>query len=49
MTALENLLNEKNLTSSVTIEARAQAWARAEAATPHGKPVELQKGRVTGE
>lgn len=48
MTALEKLLNEKNLASTVTIDARAQAWARAEAATPHGKPVELQKGRVSG-
>lgn len=49
MTALENLLNEKNLASRVTIDARTESWARAEAATPHGQPVELQKGRVTGD
>lgn len=49
LAALENLLNEKNLASTVTIDAREQAWMRAEAATPHGQPVELKKGRGTGE
>ncbi|MGY4800540.1 nitrile hydratase accessory protein [Teichococcus aerofrigidensis] len=39
--ALEALLAEKGIVAPEALEARRQAWARAAAATPHGRPITL--------
>ena len=39
--ALERLVTEKGLTSDQALSARAEAWRRAHARTPHGQPIVL--------
>ncbi|MEJ0230760.1 nitrile hydratase accessory protein (plasmid) [Klebsiella michiganensis] len=39
--ALENILSDKCVLSSVDIQARTEEWRRAYLNTPHGHPVEL--------
>ena len=42
MAALERLCLEHHLTTGEALEEREHAWARAAAATPHGKPILLE-------
>jgi nitrile hydratase accessory protein len=44
LTALERLITEKNLSNRKELLARKDAWANAYRHTPHGKPVELERG-----
>jgi len=39
--ALENLMEEKNITSADALKKREQEWHDAAARTPHGEPIEL--------
>ncbi len=39
--ALERLVAVRGATDTQALHDRAEAWARAAAATPHGKPIEL--------
>jgi nitrile hydratase accessory protein len=41
LAALEGLLIEKDVASAEALTARKNAWARAAAATPHGRPILL--------
>jgi nitrile hydratase accessory protein len=41
LAALEKLVAAQGATDAAALQARAQAWRRAAAATPHGKPIEL--------
>ena len=41
LAALERLVVEKGVATAETLDARKAAWARAEAATPHGAPILL--------
>jgi nitrile hydratase accessory protein len=41
LTALERLVQEKQLTSAAALSERKEAWADAYRHTPHGRPVEL--------
>ncbi|TJV02330.1 MAG: nitrile hydratase accessory protein [Mesorhizobium sp.] len=43
LAALENLLASKGLAARSDVDAMAQAWERAAHATPHGKPILLEK------
>jgi nitrile hydratase accessory protein len=42
LAALERLASEKAATDSATLARYRDAWGRAAARTPHGKPIELQ-------
>jgi nitrile hydratase accessory protein len=42
LTALERLLAERRIAERGAVAALAEAWQRAAAATPHGKPIRLQ-------
>jgi len=39
--ALEKLVAARGATDAVALQSRAEAWRRAAAATPHGRPIEL--------
>lgn len=41
LSALEHLVQEKNIASAELLAARKAAWVEAYEHTPHGKPVEL--------
>lgn len=41
LAALEKLVAARGATDAASLDARAEAWRRAAAATPHGKPIEL--------
>jgi nitrile hydratase accessory protein len=45
LAALERLVTEKGLTNASALLARKEEWADAYRHTPHGKPVELHRGR----
>lgn len=45
LAALERLVTEKGLTDLSALIARKEEWADAYRHTPHGKPVELRRGR----
>ena len=42
LSALENVVTEKNLVATETLARRRTAWARAADRTPHGDPIELR-------
>lgn len=44
LTALENIVSVKSLTSMGELAARQAAWHRAADATPHGEPILLSAG-----
>ena len=46
LAALERLVTEKDLMDASSLIERKEAWADAYRHTPHGKPVELQRGRA---
>jgi nitrile hydratase accessory protein len=41
LAALEKIVAARGATDAHALHARAEAWTRAAAATPHGKPIEL--------
>jgi len=41
LAALEKVIAARGATDAQALQARAEAWTRAAAATPHGKPIEL--------
>jgi nitrile hydratase accessory protein len=41
LTALERIVAARGATDARALHERAEAWTRAAAATPHGKPIEL--------
>ena len=41
LTALEKMVNSKNLTTSQALKTREQEWHKAAARTPHGEAIEL--------
>lgn len=41
LAALEKLVAARGATDAAALRVRADAWSRAAAATPHGKPIEL--------
>lgn len=43
LAALENLVTQKQLTDTGTLDERKEAWTQAYRATPHGQPVTLDK------
>jgi nitrile hydratase accessory protein len=45
LTALEKLAAEKGFTTVTEMGERKDEWDRAARNTPHGKPIELQRGR----
>jgi nitrile hydratase accessory protein len=45
LAALERLVSSKQLTNPAELQKRKDDWADAYRHTPHGKPVELRKGR----
>ena len=49
LAALERLVTAKGLTDREALQARKDAWANAYRHTPHGKPVELESGRLEEE
>jgi hypothetical protein len=46
LAALERLVVAKGLTRKPALADRKQAWIEAYRHTPHGKPVELARGRT---
>jgi nitrile hydratase accessory protein len=42
MATLEQLVDEKGLTTSATLDTYSKAWGRAAERTPHGSPIALQ-------
>ena len=44
LSALEALVQIKNLSNSEELDARVEAWRRAYLATPHGQPILLEAG-----
>jgi len=46
LAALERLVTAKGLADSATLATRKEAWAEAYRRTPHGKPVELDCGKM---
>ncbi len=44
LTALEKLVQKKNLLSAGEMDARRDEWDRAARATPHGEPIQLGRG-----
>jgi nitrile hydratase accessory protein len=48
LAALERLVTSRGLTDSEALLTRKEAWADAYRHTPHGKPIELRAGAVTG-
>ncbi len=44
LAALEKICVEKRITSFGALEDRKHAWDRAAQATPHGEPIELERG-----
>jgi nitrile hydratase accessory protein len=46
--ALEHLVVAKGLTTEDALQARRAAWDRAAKATPHGQPIHLSNGSVSG-
>ncbi len=46
LTALEGLVASKQLASPALLAATGQAWERAAARTPHGQPIELDRGDI---
>lgn len=43
--ALERLCSEKGLALGDEMQTRKEQWRRAYLATPHGQPIELERGR----
>ena len=41
LAALEKIVAARGATDAPALQQRAEAWSRAAAATPHGKPIEL--------
>jgi len=41
LAALEKIVAARGATDAPALQRRAEAWSRAAAATPHGKPIEL--------
>jgi nitrile hydratase accessory protein len=46
--ALESLVAEKGLVGAQELRQRKAEWEAAARSTPHGKPIELQRGRDGG-
>jgi nitrile hydratase accessory protein len=44
LVALERLAQRKGLVTHEGLDARRDAWDRAARATPHGQPIELERG-----
>ena len=47
LAALEKIVAARGATSAAALRDRADAWRRAAAATPHGRPIELRNDRLT--
>ena len=48
LAALEGLVAEKGLIAADELRQRKAEWDAAARATPHGQPIELQRGRAGG-
>ena len=48
LAALEGLVAEKGLVGADELQQRKADWDAAARATPHGKPIELHRGRAGG-
>ncbi|MEO0363035.1 MAG: nitrile hydratase accessory protein [Pseudomonadota bacterium] len=48
LAALERIATEKALTDDAALAALKRAWLEAAAATPHGRPIELEAARSAG-
>ena len=48
LAALEGLVAEKGLIAADELRTRKAEWEAAARATPHGQPIELQRGRAGG-
>lgn len=44
LVAFEKLLSEKGVAAAGQLDGLKQAWNRAARATPHGQPIELERG-----
>ncbi len=44
LAALERLVTAKGLADAETLDRTREAWRRASARTPHGRPIELRAG-----
>ena len=48
LAALEKIVAARGATDAQALHERAEAWTRAAAATPHGKPIELANDPLAG-